>query len=76
MIKNKQYEYCGPVMEFDICVERTWKASTWAPSEKKALSNLTYRYKRDHNRAPQTKITLPGKIALVGGEEDIYGREA
>lgn len=63
--KNKQYEYCGPVMEFDICVERTWKATTWAPSEKKARSNLSYRYKRDNNRAANSKITLPGKLAVV-----------
>ena len=62
---NRQYEYTGPVMEFDSCVDRYWKASTWAPSEKKALSNLTYRYKKDHNRAPHAKITLPGKLVLV-----------
>lgn len=62
---NKQYEYRGPVMEFDTCVERDWKATTWAPSEKKALSNLAYRYKKEHNRTARAKITLPGKVALV-----------
>ena len=61
----RQYEYRGPVMEFDICIDRNWIASTWAPSEKKALSNLAYRYKKDNNRAPHAKIVLPGKLALV-----------
>lgn len=59
----KEYAYSGPVMEFDNCIERNWKASTYAISEKKALSNLAFRYKRDHNRAPNARITLPGKIA-------------
>ena len=63
--QNKQYVYSGPVMEFDNCIERNWKASTWAMSDKKALSNLAFRYKRDHNRAPNAKITLPGKITLA-----------
>lgn len=63
--QSKQYTYSGPVMEFDNCIERDWKASTYATSEKKALSNLTFRYKRDHNRTPNAKITLPGKITLV-----------
>ena len=35
-----RYVYDGPVMEFDTCVTRRWKASTYAVSEKKAKSNL------------------------------------
>jgi hypothetical protein len=34
------YSYEGPVMEFDKCVAFIWKASTYAPSEKKARSNM------------------------------------
>lgn len=60
--QNKEYTYSGPVMEFDRCVDARWTASTYATSEKKALSNLAFRYKCDHNRAPNAKITLPGKI--------------
>lgn len=63
--QNKEYTYSGPVMEFDRCVHARWTATTQASSEKKALSNLAFRYKRDHNRAPNAKITLPGKITLV-----------
>lgn len=69
MEERHTYEYAGPVMEFDNCIERNWTATTYAKSEKKAMSNLAYRYKKDHNRAPNAKITLPGKIVLV--KEDI-----
>lgn len=62
--KRKTYSYRGPVMNFDTCIERNWETETWAPSEKKALSNLAFRYKRDHNMAKNCKITLPGKIEL------------
>lgn len=63
--QNKEFEYSGPVMKFDICIERDWNAATWAPTKKKALNNLTYRYKRDHNMISNTKIELPGKLIEV-----------
>lgn len=62
----KKYTYDGPVMEFDRCVADHWKASTYAASEKKARSNLTYQYKKEHGKTPNTKITLTGKIKCDG----------
>ena len=62
---KKEYKYSGPVMEFDRCIDPSWTVTTYAVSEKKALNNLAFRYKRDHNRTPNAKITLPGKIVLV-----------
>lgn len=59
------YSYDGPVMEFDQCLTYHWTASTYAVSEKKARSNLAFRYKREHNRMPDAKIALPGKIKCV-----------
>ena len=61
----KQYLYDGPVMEFDRCVANRWKASTYAVSEKKARSNLTYQYKKKNNKLPNTMITLPGKLISI-----------
>lgn len=61
-----RYSYVGPVMEFDRCVADRWKAETMATSEAKARSNLTYRYKIENGKVPGAKITLPGKIILVG----------
>lgn len=41
------YYYDGPVMAFDQCVANHWTATTWAVSERKARSNLTYRFKKE-----------------------------
>lgn len=60
-----KYSYDGPVMEFDRCIANRWKASTYAVSEKKARSNLTYQYKKKNNKLPNTMITLPGQIILI-----------
>jgi len=61
----KQYTYDGPVMEFGKCIANRWQASTRATSEAKARSNLAFQFKRDNNRMPNTKITLPGKITAA-----------
>lgn len=42
-----QYDYEGPVMEFDRCISNNWKGTTFAPTEKKAKSNLAYQYKKE-----------------------------
>lgn len=60
-----KYSYDGPVLEFDRCVADHWEAETMATSEKKAKSNLSYQYKKKHNRNPGIKVTLPGKIKMV-----------
>jgi hypothetical protein len=52
-------------MEFNTCIEHCWKASTFAVSENKAKSNLAYQYKKKNNKLPNTKITLPGKVAAM-----------
>jgi len=61
-----KYRYDGPVMEFDRLVANNWKGETIAPSEQKARSNLAYQYKKSNNRIAGTKVTLPGKIMMVG----------
>lgn len=58
----REYQYDGPVMRFEDCIQYRWKASTYAPSESKAKSNLAYRYKKENGLMPTTKITLPGKL--------------
>lgn len=59
------YSYYGPVMHFDICVENNWKADTMAVSEKKARTNLAYRWKKQNGYVVGTKVDLPGKIILI-----------
>lgn len=59
-----EYLYNGPVLEFNKCICDRWVASTFAVSEKKARSNLTYRYKKENGKVPNSKITLPGKLTV------------
>lgn len=61
----KRYSYEGPVCEFDRVIASMWTAETYAPSKKKAISNLAFRFKREHNKIRTAKITLPGKLAVV-----------
>ena len=59
------YSYDGPIKEFDDIISSRWQATTYATSEKKARSNLAYRYKKEHKKTPNALIKLPGKITLV-----------
>lgn len=63
------YAYNGPVLEFDRVIADHWIASTRAKSEKKARCNLTYQFKMQSGRMPQTKITIPGKLTIIEGDE-------
>ena len=60
-----QYAYNGPVMEFGRCIADNWAGSTYAASEKKAKSNLAYQFKKNNNRRPASKITLPGELLVI-----------
>ena len=62
------YSYNGPVLEFNRIVANSWQGQTVAATEDKARSNLAFQFKRDNGRAPQSKITLPGKIVVEGDE--------
>ena len=60
-----KYYYDGPVLEFDFCVAHNWKATTIAPSEKKARCNLAYRYKMEHGMTPRAKVQIPGHFTKI-----------
>lgn len=64
--QNFKYVYDGPVLEFDRVISERWRATTFAPSERKARSNLTYQFKKQFGKDPITKITLAGDIRLLG----------
>lgn len=64
-----RYSYRGPVLEFGKVVQNVWYGETLAVSEKKARSNLTFQWKKENNRLPSSKVTLPGDIKM----EESYG---
>jgi hypothetical protein len=63
------YAYNGPVLEFDRVIADHWIATTRAESEKKARCNLAYQFKMQSGRIARTKITIPGKLTLIEGDE-------
>lgn len=62
---RKFYTYSGPVLEFDICICERWEGSTYAVSEKKARSNLTYQFKKEYGKTADSKIKLPGEVKIL-----------
>lgn len=62
---GKVYMYNGPVYEFNTLIASKWKGQTFATSEVKARSNLTYQFKNQTNRGASSNIRLTGKIIAV-----------
>ena len=61
----RKYMYDGPVLVFDTLVADRWKGETMAPNARKARSNLSYQFKKQSNRMPGVKVTLPGEVKMV-----------
>lgn len=56
--KKSKFSYDGPVTTFGKLIAERWAATTWAPTEKRALANLSYRFKTEYNLSPGTRIEL------------------
>lgn len=69
MQSKRKYKYDGPVMVFGRCVASHWRGETYAESETKARSNLTYQYKTQNNLIASAKVTLPGEVRTVSWKE-------
>ena len=52
------YLYEGPVTMFERIITEKWTGETHAISNKKASSNLTYQFKKEHGLSKATKIKL------------------
>lgn len=59
---SKLYTYKGAVYAFDRLVSCNWEASTFAPSEKKAISNLKHRFRNAIGAVNHTPISFSGNI--------------
>lgn len=56
--KKSKWAYKGPVKLFDHIINSNWEGATWAPSEAKALANLSYQFKSKNGMVPGTRISL------------------
>lgn len=58
---KKKFYYAGPVFRFGRSYIGDWKATTVAVSPAKALANLCYRYKIEHNLMPNSSLRLDSR---------------
>lgn len=58
----EHYIYTGPVMNnFGQIITNKWEGETYANTDKKAVSNLSYQVKKEHGLLPTAKIILLNK---------------
>lgn len=61
----KHYIYDGPVLMFGRLVTGRWIGETWAESNNKAKSNLTYQFKKSNN------LLATGAVMLLSPVEEV-----
>lgn len=60
--EKKTFIFVGAVVCDGAAVERGYKAETWAVSAKKAVANLTHRYRTEHDISKAKKLELVGDL--------------
>ena len=55
------YTYSGPVIGMTQIMTNKWEGETYANTDKKAVSNLTYQFKKECGLLPSSKISLINK---------------
>lgn len=60
-----RYKYSGPVLAFDHLITAKWSGETIAESEKKAIANLAYQFKKQNNVTKSARINLPGQLMNI-----------
>lgn len=56
------YSYSGPVINnFNQIITNNWNGETYANTDKKAMSNLSYQFKKEHGLLPTAKVRLTSK---------------
>ena len=57
-MQKAKYSYKGAVLHFDRVVDASWSGETMAVSEKQAISNLTYQFRKKFNYSETASIRL------------------
>ena len=66
MTKYQRYTFAGTVKDsFSRIICHAWHGATYAVSEEKALSNLSYQFKQSAGLATHSRVVLDGSL-LVG----------
>lgn len=54
----EHYIYEGPVLNTNRVITEKWNGETYAVSEKRAIANLAYQFKRQYGLVKTSKIFL------------------
>ena len=58
----KHYTYIGPVLNnYNKIISNKWEGETCANTDRKAISNLSYQFKKEHGLRQTAKIKLVNK---------------
>lgn len=68
-MKKWKWYYKGPVLKFNDIVATDYKMETIAESKAKAISQMTYRFKKDHNLEPNTRITIKEDLVKMDASQ-------
>lgn len=63
--EKRLFRYTGAVLLYGKPVSDCWTAETYAVSEKKATSNLEFRYKRNFGYTSTALVKLAGKPVVA-----------
>lgn len=58
----KSYSYSGPVIMFDRIVSNQWHGTTYAPSIRKARSNLAFQFKKAYGYESNVPVKFSNDI--------------
>lgn len=63
MQSKKLYHFRGKVTSFGRVVNEDWDGGyTWAPTPERAMSNFTYRYKKEFGHVADSNYKLIGNV--------------
>lgn len=70
--QNKfKYFYSGPVYKFNAIYQENWAGDTWAVSDKQALNQLTYQFKKQSGWVADTAFHLDPNYLMRDGSQVI-----
>lgn len=68
-MKKWKWKYKGPVLKFNTLVAAEFEMETIAESKQKAIAQMTYRFKKDHNLVPSTRITIKEDLVVMDASQ-------
>ena len=64
-VMMKKYTFSGAVRDsFSRILCRAWQGATYAQSKEKAMSNLTYQFKKSAGLAAYSRVVLEGSLSV------------